>query len=299
MEQKFIGQANYRRRMRVNQMRRAIRRNLININNFRILLRLALIAAIIYFCYRVVKLPQWHINNDLLNAASPEVIKVEDNHIVPTYRIIDVVRQTRLPNVPIYRLDTSELKNNILKLEPVDQVFIRRYWAPARIHIGVIEKVPALSIAPNFDVEPIGVVAEDGKYIGRDYMPVSKKYKTILVLSYGTRGDDYKQWDVKRVNDIQALAKILETLSKQKVEYIDLRTPQDVYVKLEKVLVRMGELNETAQLRAKNIASIMPQINNLNKKIKYIDLSWDKTQSIKLDEETREEIKKNNHELLP
>jgi len=301
MKQKFIGQANYRRRMRVNQMRRLVRRNLININNFRILLQMGSIIAILYACYYTIHLPHWRIDPKMLDVAAPEVIKIEDNKIVPTTKIVDVVRQTRLPDVPVYKLDTTLLRDNILKLEPIDKVFIRRYWAPARIHIGVIEKTPVLSISPSIDVAPIGVVAEDGRYIGRDYMPLSKEYETISVLSYGTRGDDYMQWDSKRVSDIRTLARILETLSRQKVEYIDLRTPQDVYVKLEKVMVRMGEINATVHSRAKNIASIMPQINNLDKKIKYIDLRWEKTQSIKLDEEPEKPVapKKNSSEQLP
>ena len=43
-------------------------------------------------------------------------------------------------------------------------------------------------------------------------------------------------------------------------------------------------MNSTINNRVKNIASILPQIKTLNKKIKYIDLQWEETQYIKLEE---------------
>jgi len=62
-----------------------------------------------------------------------------------------------------------------------------------------------------------------------------------------------------------------------------LRDPKDVYVKLEDVLVRFGEVNDATFDRAKWLATIIPETKKLKKKIKYIDLRWDETHYIKLE----------------
>lgn len=76
----------------------------------------------------------------------------------------------------------------------------------------------------------------------------------------------------------------MEQFSGQPVEYIDLRNPKDIYIKLPQVNVRLGELDYMALSRVRNISAILPQIKTLNKKIKYIDLRWEDTQYIKLEE---------------
>ena len=68
------------------------------------------------------------------------------------------------------------------------------------------------------------------------------------------------------------------------MEYIDLRTPNDVYIQLKDIRIRLGELDDTATERVKRLPSIMPQVQTLDKKIKYIDLRWKDTNYIKLDE---------------
>ncbi len=35
-------------------------------------------------------------------------------------------------------------------------------------------------------------------------MPLSEDYKTVLVVTYGT-GDDYRNWDVTKVNNFKNL----------------------------------------------------------------------------------------------
>ena len=83
---------------------------------------------------------------------------------------------------------------------------------------------------------------------------------------------------------ILLLAKTLEYYSGEELKYLDIRNPKDIYAQLPDVKVRLGEMNSTINNRVKNIASILPQIKTLNKKIKYIDLQWEETQYIKLEE---------------
>ena len=63
-----------------------------------------------------------------------------------------------------------------------------------------------------------------------------------------------------------------------------MRNPNDVYIKLEKVLIRFGEINDTGLKRAKWIATILPETEKIKQKIKYIDLRWEDAHYIKLDE---------------
>ncbi len=279
-----MGQEYYRRRLKANKMRRLIASRRSAIRNFRLLLRFSLIVLIILFAIKVIKLPGWYINSDLLAIADPRVIKIEGNAITPKYKIIDLVRQVPLPYVQIFRLDTSEIENNLLKLQPIKKVYIRRLWNPARLNIIIEERLPVFLITPALDAEPIYAITTDGVFIDREYMPISPKFKTYKIITYGVRGDDYEKWNKQRVDEILMLTKSIETYGGQKVEYIDLRNPSDVYIKLEKVLIRFGEINDTALKRAKWVATILPEVAKFKQKIKYVDLRWEDAKYIKLEE---------------
>ena len=279
-----MGQEYYRRRLKANKMKRMIASRRASIRNFRRLLRLVLIVLVVLFIIKVLRLGGWYLNQDLLSIADERVIKIEGNVITPKYKIIDLVRQVQLPNVQIFRLDTTEMEKNILRLQPVKKVYIRRFWLPARNNIIVEERTPVFLIAPSIDAAPIYAITTDGVFIDREYMPISPKFKTYRILTYGIRGDDYEKWNKKRVDEILCLTKAFETYSGQNVQYIDLRNPSDVYIKLDKVLIRFGEINDTALKRAKWIATILPETQKFKQKIKYIDLRWEDAHYIKLDD---------------
>ena len=61
-------------------------------------------------------------------------------------------------------------------------------------------------------------------------MPLAPDYKTVLVVTYGTGGDDYRNWDAKKVTALKKLANLVEGETGEKVEYIDYRNPKDVYI---------------------------------------------------------------------
>lgn len=279
-----MGQEYYRRRLRANKMRRLITSRRVAIRNFRILLRMFLIVAIAIFGLKVLKLSGWYLNQDLLAVADSRVIRIEGNVITPKYKIVDLVRQVELPNVQIFRLDTTEIEKNLLKLQPIKKVYIRRLWHPARINIIIEERTPVFLITPALNAEPISAITTDGVFIDREYMPISPKFHTYKIITYGVRGDDYEKWNKSRVDEILRLTKAIETYGGQRVEYIDLRNPNDVYIKLEKFLIRFGEINDTALKRAKWVATILPEAEKFKQKIKYIDLRWDDAHYIKLDE---------------
>lgn len=275
---------NIERRVKINQMQRNVRRGKERLRWLRCWARLFIILLLIFLAYKVYKLPQWYLNKNIFSSASNNTLTIEGNVITPTYRIISILRQTPVPNRPIYLFNTEKIEKEIEKLPPVKQVFIKRLWFPARLGVFIVERRPILRISPAPDVEPVAFFAEGGKLIGRDYLPLRNTENTILVLTYGTKGDDYRTWDEKRIKQIEILVRAMEQYAGQKVEYIDMRNPKDIYIKLPVVNVRIGKMDYMALSRVKNISAILPQIATLKQKIKYIDLSWADTQFIKLDE---------------
>ena len=275
---------NIERRVKINQMQRNVRRGKERLRWFRCWVRLFMIILLIFAGYKVYKLPQWYLNKNIFSSASNNTLNIVGNNITPTYRIISILRQNPVPQRPIYLFNTSDIEKEIEKLPPIKEVYIQRLWFPARLNIIVVERRPILSISPDPKVPPIAFFAEGGKLIGRDYLPLKNVGKTILVLTYGTKGDDYRTWDEKKIKKIEMIVHAMEQFSSQPVEYIDMRNPKDIYIKLPSVNVRLGELDYMALSRVRNISAILPQIKTLKKKIKYIDLRWEDAQYIKLEE---------------
>lgn len=275
---------NIERRVRINQMQRNVRRGKERLRWLRCWLRLFMIALLIFAAYKVYKLPQWYLDKNIFSSASNNTLQIVGNVITPTHRIMSVLRQYPVPSKPIYLFNTAKIEKEIKKLPPIKEVYIKRLWFPARLNIIIVERKPILSIAPKQDIAPVAIFAEGGILIGHDYLPLKTNDKTILVLTYGTKGDDYRNWDEKKIKKIETIVNAMEQFSGQDVEYIDLRNPKDVYIKLPEVNVRLGELDFMALSRVRNISAILPQIKTLEKKIKYIDLRWADAQYIKLDE---------------
>lgn len=281
-EEQKLSQYSAQRRIQKNRMERKIRQSQMWIRRFQILTRLAVTVLLIVFGYKLLKLPQWYLNKDIFNSLNNPYLEILNNKIVPSYKILAALRKTEIPNTPIYRFETNEIKQNIMQLEPIKDVYIRRFWFPARLQIIVEERTPIITISPAPNVTPIAFFASGGKLIGRDYMPLAKSFKTILVLSYGSKGDDYKNWDKEKIKLIENVAKAIKTNSNEEIEYMDLRNSKDVYVKVKTANLRLGELDDAVFERINRIPTILPQVKTLDKKIKYIDLRWKNANYIKL-----------------
>lgn len=280
-----------KRRLKVNKTKRQIASTRALLVRLRMLLSFLLIVGIVCFCYWVLKLPQWYIDSAKLAKANSDVLKIQGNVITPDYKIINVVRQTQLPYTQIFRLDTTELENNISQLQPIKKVYVRRYWFPARLVINVDERTPAFLLAPNLESEPTSALTTDGILIDRDYLPLNNSAKIKKLLTYGVKDGIDEVWDKKRVDEILELTKAIEAYSNQEVQYIDLRNQKDVYIMLREYLVRIGEINATSLDRVKWIASILPEAKKYNKEVKYIDLRWGDSYYLRL-KDSKEEVKK-------
>ena len=282
-EELRISQYTAGRRLEQNRMERKVRKSQMWLKRFRFIARYATIALLVALGYMLMKSHQWYLSKDVFNSVNNPSLEILNNKIVPSYKILAALRRSEIPNTPMYRFEIDEIKHNVLQLDPVKDVFIRRFWFPARLQVIVQERVPVISVSPTEKVAPIAFFAEGGKLIGRDYMPLDKSFKTILVLSYGVRGDDYRNWDNSKIKLIEAVAKAVKEASGEDVQYIDFRAPRDVYIRLKTANIRMGELDDTVFDRIKRIPSILPQVKMLDKKIKYVDLRWKDANYIKLD----------------
>lgn len=271
------------RRLKQAKMQRKIRQSQRRLARLRVMWRLFILLMLAGLIWGILKMPQWRLPSTAFDNLNSPVLEIVNNRIVPSQKILSALRRNQVPAQPIFLVKTDNLKKSITQLEPVQNVYIRRFWFPARLQIIVVERNPVLTISPDFDVPPIAFFSADGKLIGREYMPLPKDYKTVLVVTYGTGGDDYRNWDVKKVTTLKKVANLVETETGEKVEYIDCRNPKDVYIKIPSANIRLGSLNSGVFDKIQRLPSLLPQLSMLNKKVKYIDLRWE-TSYIKLDE---------------
>ena len=273
---------NQNRRLKQAKMQRQIRQSQRRIARLRVLYKLFLIIGLILLILFILKMPQWRLKSNAFDNLNSPALEILNNHIVPEQKILSALRRNQVPRQPIFLVKTEDLKKSITQLEPIQNVYIRRFWFPARLQIIVIERTPIVTISPNLEAQPIAFFSSDGKLIGREYMPLDENYKTVLVITYGS-GDDYRNWDINKVKNFKRLSDLVETETGETVEYIDYRNPKDVYVKIPTVNIRLGSFNAGTFDKISRVPSLLPQVKMLNKKVKYIDLRWD-TNYIKLDE---------------
>ncbi len=255
------------------QRSRQVRKGRKRQNAFRTFLCLIMNVIIVFALYYLTTMPQWYLNENAFT--NGESIEILNNDIVSTQKILAALKSEEVLKTPIYMMDTKGLKEKLMQLTPIDEVYIRRYAFPARLQIILRERQPYIMISPDAKVSPIAFFTKDGTLIGREYLPLKSEYKTLLVLSYGNKGDDYAKWDLKKLQRIENLAKHVEIYSKEPVEYIDLRNPDDIYIKIKTVNMRLGKLDSEILDRVKKIPSIIPQVQLLDSDLEYIDLRWD------------------------
>ncbi len=218
----------------------------------------------------------WYFPQSTFEKFDTERIQIVNNNIVKIPTLKNIIKDIPISRIPIYLTDFSNLRDELLSLAPIENVYIRRYAFPARILIIIKEATPLISISPDAKVNPVAVFTQNGKLItGAEYLPLPENYNTILVLSYGNKGDDYHDWDITKIREIEKLTKYVETFSGEKMEYLDLRNPKDVYVKIPSVNIRLGKIDNKTYDKIRLLPSILPQIKTVNNKVKYIDLRWD------------------------
>jgi cell division septal protein FtsQ len=237
---------------------------------------------LVFLLVYVSKMPQWYLPENAFTTANQNVIKIENNRIVKSYRIMALLKVHEIPHVPIYAMQTKALEKEIKTLKPIKDVYIRRYAFPARLHIIIKERKPIISVCLNEKAQSTGAYTQDGIFIGREFMPLSSEIKTIKVLSLPSGEFSYSKWDLEYINKIKTVVNYIESYSNEPIEYIDLRNPADVYVKIKTVSIRLGKLDNSVYERIKRLPSILPRIKLMRSKVQYVDISWEKVNYLKL-----------------
>ena len=178
MSNEDLSTSKQKHRYRQKRMQRQVKHTQRRLNRLRAVYKLLVILFMILMGRFILKMPQWRLPSNSFDRVDSPSLEIVNNRIVPSQKILSALRRTKGPLKPIFLGKTEPLKESIMKLEPVRDVYIRRFWFPARLRIVVIERVPAITISPNIDVPPIAFFSTDGKLIGRDYMPLDESYKT-------------------------------------------------------------------------------------------------------------------------
>lgn len=258
---------------------RNLRKKRKKVNRLKAFLRFTVTVLVIAVCYVIIRLPQWYLPADTFKN-SANTVEVMNNNIIPDYVIYNSIKDVKVPKLPIFLVNTQKLSSEIYKIPVIKKVYVRRYGFPARLQIIVRERTPIALINTDLNGRPDAFLTSDGVLItNKCYMNVSdKNILKILTTQNGLK----KDINVKKIQEIERIVKDVETYSNEKVEYIDIRNPNDVFVKIHTINIRLGVLDSTVYERIKRIYTILPQISNVDSQIQYIDLSWDKVNYLKL-----------------
>lgn len=276
-DEEKISQYQPEHRLKKRQLMRKVKKSNKKIKFMLALSRLSLYLFLIMLCYFILNLKYWKLNPKAFSSLGNTSVKIENNYIADSNRILKAVQENPVPTCPIFLMDTSGIKESITKIPPIQNVYIKRFWLPARIEILVQEKEPAITIAPNENVPPIAFYTKDGTLIGRAYLPLNPSFKTYKVLTYGSYAGAGKM-DCEKIKFITTICRDIETASKEPVQYIDWRNPDDIYVQIPTVKIKLGSVTPQTYpdtlKKINQLPSILPQVKIVNKKIKYLDMRW-------------------------
>ncbi len=132
-----INKYNIKRRIKQSKMKRKVRHTQRRIQAFRIFLRICMLAFLVFMARVIVYMPQWRLPADALSSFNNPSLQISNNKIVPSYKILAAIRQIEIPNKPIFLIKTDSIKDSILQFDPIQDVYVRRFWFPARMDIIV------------------------------------------------------------------------------------------------------------------------------------------------------------------
>lgn len=270
------------RRLKQHKLRREARRGKIFFRRLYKLIRFVFVIFIFYAVYRLSATHFWYLPEDITSDKNSQHIEILGNDIVSNKKIKEEIKKCPIAKLPLYKINPEEITKKLEELAPVKRAYIRRFWIPARLVVMVEEETPAIIIAPTENSAPVAAYSTTGKFITREYLPLKNNKNVAKILSYGTQEDDYDNWDLDKITTLYNINDLIEDYAEEEVQYIDLRQPHNVFVQLETVKIRLGELDNSAFERIRAIHDILPQLNEIKENIKYIDLSWKESRYLKL-----------------
>ncbi len=260
---------------------RQIRKKRKKLNSLKRMLRFLFFIGMVILIYEFVLYSGWYLAPDSFKKPGNNSVQIVNNKLTPQSIIYNSLSGIKIHKTPIFMMRVSPIKKAILKIPVVKSVYIRRYGLPARLLIIVRERVPMVVIKTDLSKQPVAFVTTDGVMVkDKNFMANAQNNETLVILVKNKNLD--KEWNSKKIEYIEKIAKSVETYSDERVEYIDMRNPNDVFVKIETTNIRLGVLDSTVFERVKRIYTILPQIDGVDGTIKYIDLSWDKVNYLKM-----------------
>lgn len=265
--------------VRYKKKERTIRKKRKKLTQLKSFLRFVVIAGLLILSYFIIKMPQWYLAPDAFKYPE-QTVEIVNNKIIPDSVIYNSIRGMEVTQLPIFLVQIKPIMQRIYKIPVIKKAYIRRYGFPARIQIIIRERTPIAIIKPDLKKPPVAFFTSDGVLItNKQYMNIPDENILKIIT---TPKDLEKNITAKKIQEIERVVKAVETYSNEKVEYIDIRKSNDVFVKIPTINIRLGVLDSTVFERIKRIYTILPQISNVDSRIKYIDLSWDKVNYLKL-----------------
>ena len=264
------------------QKERKLRKKRKKVNRLKAFLRFVLFAMLLFLIYEFFRFPGWYLPKDTFKNPSLNRIETVNNKIIPTYMINKSLKDVKVSPLPIFLMSVKPIKKELFKESVIKNVYVRRYGFPARIQIIIRERNPIAIIKTDLKNRPSAFFTSDGIIVNyKPYMSLNDNSSILKIII--TSQSLKKEISVKKIKEIEKIVKAVETYSNEPVEYIDMRNPNDVYVKIKTTSLRLGTLDSTVFERIKRIYTILPQISEVDSRVKYIDLSWDKVNYLKLD----------------
>lgn len=261
------------------RQRRKARQRQMMIRRARGLLRLGLIIFSSLFVVYMMLIPQWNMN-PLAFANYPNTdIVFKDNLLTKDSQLISQLKNIKIPDKPIYLINTEDYRQALKNIPSVKDVYIRRYWLPTRMIFTVTEKDPALLIYNDSNGFPVYAMTHDGTVLNKDFLPLPEIYKdrVFKIILPGNA----KKPDRALIQKYFKIARIAEATTNEKLQYIDLRNASDIKLVMSINLIRLGAMDATIIERLSRLKVIMTPIETIQDKVEYIDLRWDKALSIK------------------
>ena len=268
------------------QKERKLRKQRKKVGRLKAFLRFFVFILLVFCMYEFVKLPQWYLPTDVFSKPNYDRLEIFNNEILPDKILYDSLKNVSVSKVPIFMMSVQPVKRELFKIPIIKRVYVRRYGFPARIQIIVKERTPVVVLKTDLKSKPVAFSTSDGIFItNKNYMPLVET-KPVLKIIVKTQNIE-KDWDIKKIEQVRKIAKEVEAYSAESVKYVDMRNLNDVYVKIDSTSIRLGVLDSTVFDRIKRLYTILPQIDNIDGHVKYIDLSWDKVNYLKLQTEDK------------
>ena len=269
---------NQQRLLYLRQRRKAKQQQMVMIRS-RSLIRFGSVIFLLLAAIYVLIIPQWKLNPLVFANYPNKDLVFKDNILTKDSQLISVLRDAPVPKQPLYLINTDNYRDKLMELDTIKDVSIRRYWLPSRLIFIIKEKQPLFLIYNQVNKNPEFALTSDGDTISNKYLPLPKKYNDS-VYKILTKKNQIK-WDKENIDKYKQIIEITETATRDKLDYIDLRNSEDIYIVMSKHLIRLGEIDATVIERISRLKAVMPAIRKIENRIEYIDLRWDKALSLK------------------